>query len=140
MNYLHCMIRVSNLDVSLDFFTRIMGLREVRRWQSEAGRFTIVHVGGPDDPDTLTIELTHNWDPEELSGGRNFGHIAFAVDDIFEVCTRAMEGGIVINRPPRDGKTAFFKTPDGISIELRQKGEPKGKAKPWVDMPNVGSW
>jgi lactoylglutathione lyase len=140
MNYLHCMIRVSNLDESIDFFTRIMGLREVRRWQSEAGRFTIVHVGGPDDPDTLTIELTHNWDPEELFGGRNFGHIAFAVDDIFEVCTRVMEGGIVINRPPRDGKTAFFKTPDGISIELRQKGEPKGKAKPWVDMPNVGSW
>jgi lactoylglutathione lyase len=147
MRYLHTMIRVSDLETSLDFFCNKLGLREVRRITNEQGRFTLVFLAAPED--TLTgpenrrsplIELTYNWDPEVYTGGRNFGHLAYEVDDIYALCQRLMDAGITINRPPRDGNMAFIRTPDGISIELLQKGAPKPPAEPWRSMPNTGTW
>ncbi len=147
MRYLHTMIRVSDLDKSLDFFCNKLGMREVRRVVNEAGRFTLVFLAAPDDeltgPENRKSplhELTYNWDPEVYTGGRNFGHLAYEVDDIYALCQRLMEAGITINRPPRDGNMAFIKTPDGISIELLQKGAPKPPQEPWASMPNTGTW
>lgn len=146
MKFLHAMIRVGDLDRSLRFFCDILGLREVRRTENEKGRYTLVYLAAPEDADEAlrtgapTIELTYNWDEREYSGGRNFGHLAFAVDDIYEVCARLQQAGVTINRPPRDGHMAFVRTPDGISIELLQKGKPLEPAEPWASAANVGSW
>jgi lactoylglutathione lyase len=146
MEYLHTMVRVSNLDQSLDFFCNKFGLVEVRRIENEKGRFTLVFLAAPDDVeksrDTRAplLELTYNWDEHEYSGGRNFGHLAYRVDDIYETCRKLMEAGVTINRPPRDGYMAFIKTPDNISIELLQRGEPKPAQEPWASMPNTGTW
>ena len=146
MEYLHTMVRVSNLDHSLDFFCNKFGLVEVRRIENEKGRFTLVFLAAPDDVeksrDTRAplLELTYNWDEHEYSGGRNFGHLAYRVDDIYETCRKLMEAGVTINRPPRDGYMAFIKTPDNISIELLQRGEPKPAQEPWASMPNTGTW
>ena len=146
MEYLHTMFRVSNLEQSLDFFCNKFGLVEVRRIENEKGRFTLVFLAAPDDVeksrDTRAplLELTYNWDEHEYSGGRNFGHLAYRVDDIYETCRRLMEAGVTINRPPRDGYMAFIKTPDNISIELLQRGEPKPAQEPWASMPNTGTW
>ena len=144
MRYLHTMIRVADPDATIRFF-EVLGLREVRRMENEAGRYTLIFLATPDDMNgsgeraNAEVELTHNWDPEEYSGGRNFGHLAYRVDDIYATCQRLMDGGVTINRPPRDGHMAFVKTPDGISVELLQDGrlEP---AEPWASMPNTGSW
>ena len=138
MRYLHTMIRVSDLDASIRFF-ELLGLREVRRIDNDRGRFSLIFLAAPGDEGRAEVELTHNWDPEIYTGGRNFGHLAYRVDDIYETCQRLMDAGIVINRPPRDGHMAFVKTPDGISIELLQDGA-LPPAEPWVSMPNVGSW
>ncbi|MBZ6382524.1 VOC family protein [Sphingomonas sanguinis] len=138
MRYLHTMIRVSDLDASIRFFA-LLGLKEVRRVDNERGRFSLIFLAAPGDEGRAEVELTHNWDPEIYTGGRNFGHLAYRVDDIYETCQRLMDAGIVINRPPRDGHMAFVKTPDGISIELLQDGA-LPPAEPWVSMPNVGSW
>ncbi len=138
MKYLHTMIRVSDVDATLKFFDTL-GLRELRRYESEAGRFTLIFLAAPGDEDAQ-VELTHNWDPEPLSGGRNFGHLAYAVEDIYQLCQRLLDAGITINRPPRDGRMAFVRTPYGISIELLQKGEALPPAEPWSGMPNVGEW
>ncbi|MCG7392587.1 VOC family protein [Microvirga sp. ACRRW] len=146
MEYLHTMIRVSNLEQSLDFFCNKFGLVEVRRIDNEKGRFTLVFLAAPGDvekaKDTKAplLELTHNWDESEYAGGRNFGHLAYRVDDIYETCQKLMDAGITINRPPRDGYMAFIKTPDNISIELLQRGEPKPAQEPWASMPNTGTW
>lgn len=147
MRYLHTMIRVSDLDRSLDFFCNKLGMREVRRVTNEQGRFTLVFLAadedrltGPENRKSPLVELTWNWDPEVYTGGRNFGHLAYEVDDIYALCQRLMDAGITINRPPRDGNMAFIKTPDGISIELLQKGAPKPPQEPWVSMPNTGTW
>ncbi len=146
MEYLHTMVRVSNLEQSLDFFCNKFGLVEVRRIENEKGRFTLVFLAAPDDMeksrDTKAplLELTYNWDEHEYSGGRNFGHLAYRVDDIYETCRKLMEAGVTINRPPRDGYMAFIKTPDNISIELLQRGEPKPTQEPWASMPNTGTW
>ena len=141
MQYLHTMIRVNDLDASIDFFTKILGFVEQRRNVSEKGRFTLVFVACPETPD-CPVELTYNWDPEIYTGGRNFGHLAIAVDNIYDYCANLMKHGVIINRPPRDGRMAFVKTPDGISIEILQRG--KGVhlpvAEPWASMPNIGSW
>ena len=139
MRYLHTMVRVSNLDASLDFYCEKLGLTEVRRTDHAAGRFTLVFVAPPGQED-CAIELTYNWDPEEYSSGRNFGHVAFEVDDIYATCKRLMDGGVTINRPPRDGKMAFVRSPDNISIELLQKGAALPKQEPWASMPNTGAW
>ena len=139
MQYLHTMVRVSNLEKSLDFFTRILGFVEQRRHVNEKGRYTLVFVACPESPDT-PVELTFNWDPEVYTGGRNFGHLAIAVDNIYEYCARLMKEGVTINRPPRDGRMAFVRTPDGISIELLQAGTALPPAEPWTSMPNTGSW
>ncbi len=141
MQYLHTMIRVSNLDTSLDFFTRILGFKELRRHVSEKGRFTLVFVACPETPE-CPVELTYNWDPEVYTGGRNFGHLAIAVDNIYDYCARLMKEGVTINRPPRDGRMAFIKTPDDISIEVLQRGEGVHlpPQEPWTSMPNIGSW
>ena len=139
MRYLHTMVRVTDLDASLDFYCNKLGLSEQRRIDVEAGRFTLVFLGAPDNPDSQ-VELTHNWDPEELSGGRNFGHLAYAVEDIYAACQRLMDGGVTINRPPRDGHMAFIRSPDGISVELLQEGAPLTPQEPWASMENVGSW
>ena len=139
MRYLHTMVRVSNLEQSLDFYCNKLGLKEVRRVNHEAGRFTLVFVAAPGQED-CTIELTHNWDPEQYTGGRNFGHVAYEVDDIYAMCERLRGAGVTINRPPRDGKMAFIRSPDNISIELLQKGAALPKAEPWVSMPNTGVW
>jgi lactoylglutathione lyase len=135
--YLHTMIRVTDVEDSIRFFN-LLGLDEVRRFDSEQGRFTLVYLAAPGDEDAQ-VELTHNWDPESYDGGRNFGHIAYQVENIYETCQRLMDAGITINRPPRDGHMAFIRTPDNISIELLQDGrlEP---AEPWVSMPNIGVW
>jgi len=133
------MVRVSNLEQSLDFYCNKLGLKQVRRVDHEAGRFTLVFVAAPSQED-CAIELTHNWDPEEYAGGRNFGHVAYEVDDIYAVCQRLRDSGVTINRPPRDGKMAFIRSPDNISIELLQKGTALPKAEPWASMPNTGSW
>ncbi len=139
MKYLHTMVRVSALDESLDFYCNKLGLVEVKRRDHEKGRFTLVFLAAPGD-EAAQLELTYNWDPEEYAGGRNFGHLAYEVDDIHAACQRLMDGGVTINRPPRDGRMAFVKSPDGISIELLQKGAPLEPAEPWRSMENTGSW
>lgn len=146
MHYLHTMVRISDVDESLDFYCNKLGLKEVRRTESEQGRFTLIFLAADEDADAAAekksplLELTYNWDPEEYTGGRNFGHLAFRVNDIYETCQRLMDGGVVINRPPRDGYMAFVRSPDGISIELLQAGEAKPAAEPWASMPNTGTW
>jgi len=139
MKYLHTMVRVSNLDEALDFWVKKLGLEELRRYDVEAGRYTLVFLAAPGDSDAQ-VELTHNWDPEELAGGRNFGHLAYGVDDIYETCSRLQAAGVTIHRPPRDGLMAFVRSPDGISIELLQKGRPLAPREPWKSMPNQGTW
>jgi lactoylglutathione lyase len=139
MKYLHTMVRVKDLDESLDFYCNKLGLKELRRKESEAGRFTLVFLAAPGDEDAQ-VELTWNWDPEDYTGGRNFGHLAYAVDDIYALCRRLADGGVTINRPPRDGHMAFVRSPDNISIELLQKGSPLSAAEPWASMPNTGQW
>lgn len=133
------MVRVSNLEESLDFYCGKLGLKELRRQEVERGRYTLVFLGAEDNPDAQ-IELTYNWDPETYSGGRNFGHLAFQVEDIYATCQRLMDAGVVINRPPRDGHMAFLRSPDGISIELLQRGKPLSPQEPWQSIPNIGSW
>ncbi|MCD1622160.1 VOC family protein [Citromicrobium bathyomarinum] len=146
MEYLHTMIRVSDLDESLDFFCGKLGLVEVARTEVEAGRFTLVFLAAPGDEERArehkapTVELTYNWDPEQYSGGRNFGHLAYRVDDIYATCERLRSAGVTINRPPRDGHMAFIRSPDGISIELLQKGESLPPQEPWASMENTGTW
>ncbi|MCG7505168.1 lactoylglutathione lyase [Mesorhizobium retamae] len=146
MRYLHTMVRVTNVDESLDFYCNKLGLKEVRRIENEQGRFTLIFLAASEDEKSGVearaplIELTYNWDPEEYKGGRNFGHLAYEVDDIYATCQRLQEQGVVINRPPRDGYMAFIKSPDGISIELLQKGAAKEKAEPWASMANTGTW
>ena len=139
MKYLHTMVRVGNLEVALNFYVNKLGLKETRRAENAAGRFTLVFVAAPESPEA-EIELTYNWDEREYSGGRNFGHLAFAVDDIYATCERLMKAGVVINRPPRDGRMAFVRSPDQISIEFLQKGKPLPPKEPWTSMPNTGSW
>ena len=139
MKYLHTMVRVSDLDESLDFYCNKLGLREVRRKDVEAGRFTLVFLAAPGDEDAQ-VELTWNWDPEEYGEGRNFGHLAYAVDNIYETCRKLVDAGVTINRPPRDGYMAFVRSPDNISIELLQKGDALPKQEPWASMENSGSW
>ena len=144
MKYLHTMIRVSDIDATLSFFD-LLGLKELKRYDIEAGRFSLIFLAAPGDEDAQ-VELTHNWppedgsDPEVYGEGRNFGHLAYAVDDIYESCQRLMDGGVTINRPPRDGRMAFVRSPDNISIELLQKGEPKPPLEPWASMENIGEW
>jgi lactoylglutathione lyase len=139
MRYLHTMVRVTNLEESLDFYCNKLGLTEQRRIEVEAGRFTLVFLGAPGNPE-VQVELTYNWDPEKLAGGRNFGHLAYAVENIYELCQRLMDAGVTINRPPRDGHMAFVRSPDGISVELLQEGGSLPPEEPWVSMPNVGEW
>jgi lactoylglutathione lyase len=133
------MVRVSDLDASLAFYRDHLGLDELRRYDSEAGRYTLVFLAAPGDQEAQ-IELTYNWDPEEYKGGRNFGHIAYRVDDIYALCRRLMDAGVTINRPPRDGRMAFVRSPDNISIELLQKGDALPPEEPWASMPNTGEW
>lgn len=149
MEYLHTMVRVRDLDASLDFYCNKLGLKEVRRIENDKGRFTLVFLAAPGDlgggEGAVTdmrpcIELTYNWDPEDYGGGRNFGHIAYRVDNVYDACARLQAGGVTINRPPRDGNMAFVRSPDGISIELLQRGDPLPPAEPWASMPNTGSW
>jgi lactoylglutathione lyase len=139
MKYLHTMIRVSNLEASINFFVNTLGFVEQRRYENEKGRFTLVFVAAPESPDA-PVELTYNWDPEDYAGGRNFGHLAIGVDHIYDYCEALQKNGVVINRPPRDGRMAFIKTPDGISIEILQKAEALPVAEPWASMGNTGSW
>ena len=146
MQYLHTMVRVSDLEASLRFYCELLGLEEISRKDSEQGRFTLVFLAAPEDrarareDKAPMLELTHNWDPEDYQGGRNFGHLAFRVDDIYALCERLQQGGVTINRPPRDGYMAFVRSPDGISVELLQKGEPLPAQEPWASMANTGSW
>jgi lactoylglutathione lyase len=146
MEYLHTMVRVADLDQSLDFYCNKLGLIETRRVENEKGRYTLVFLAAPDDLERARetraplVELTYNWDEHEYQGGRNFGHLAYRVDDIYETCRKLMEGGVTINRPPRDGNMAFIRSPDNISIELLQRGAPKPPAEPWASMPNTGVW
>ncbi len=146
MEFLHTMVRVKDLDASLAFYCDLLGLHEVKRYDSEAGRFTLVYLAAPGQLETAkqtfspTIELTYNWDSEEYTGGRNFGHLAFSVENIYELCQKLMDAGVTINRPPRCGHMAFVKSPDGISIELLQKGDYLPPQQPWVDMENTGTW
>jgi len=146
MRYLHTMVRVTDLDASLDFYCNKLGLKQVRRIDNDKGRFSLVFLCAPDDVELAEknqaplVELTHNWDPEDYKGGRNFGHLAYRVDDIYATCQRLMDGGVTINRPPRDGHMAFVRSPDGISIELLQAGGAKPPAEPWASMPNTGAW
>jgi len=139
MRYLHTMVRVSDIDESLDFYCNKLGLKELSRKDSDAGRYTLVFLGTDENPEAQ-VELTYNWDPEEYSGGRNFGHLAYEVDDIYVLCSHLMDNGVTINRPPRDGRMAFVRSPDNISIELLQKGEALPPAEPWASMPNTGTW
>lgn len=140
MKYLHTMIRVLDLDRALDFFINKLGFKEIRRRESERGRFTLVFLSAKDDEESM-LELTYNWDQkEEYTYGRNFGHVAYQVDNIYDFCNSLIEKGVTINRPPRDGYMAFIKSPDNISIELLQKGEPLEISEPWVSMPNIGDW
>ena len=139
MKYLHTMVRISDIDESLKFYVDNLGLQEIRRTDYEQGRFTLIFLAAQGNEDAQ-IELTYNWDPEAYTGGRNFGHLAYEVDDIYEVCERLMNGGVEINRPPRDGRMAFVRSPDNISIELLQKGERLPEKEPWVSMPNSGQW
>lgn len=146
MQYLHTMVRVSDLDASLHFYCDLLGLEEVSRKDSEKGRFTLVFLAAPGDRERALadkapmVELTHNWDPEEYTGGRNFGHLAYRVDDIYALCDKLQVGGVTINRPPRDGHMAFVRSPDNISIELLQKGDALPPKEPWASMENTGSW
>lgn len=139
MKFLHTMVRVTDIDASLKFYCEHLGLEERRRKDSEGGRFTLVFLGAPDD-DGPEIELTYNWDPEEYGEGRNFGHLAYRVDNIYDLCQRLMDAGVTINRPPRDGHMAFVRSPDNISIELLQKGDALLPQEPWASMPNSGKW
>ena len=139
MKYLHTMVRVTDIDRSLHFYCEMLGLVELRRVDNEKGRFTLVFLAAPGDEDAQ-VELTYNWDPEEYGGGRNFGHLAYQVDDIYALCQRLMDNGVTINRPPRDGYMAFVRSPDQISIELLQKDRPLEPKEPWKSMPNVGEW
>jgi lactoylglutathione lyase len=139
MKYLHTMVRVSNIDESLDFYCNKLGLKEIRRIENEQGRFTLVFLAAPGD-ESAQIELTYNWDPEAYTGGRNFGHLAYAVDNIYDTCERLMNAGVIINRPPRDGRMAFVRSPDQISIELLQKEGALEPREPWLSMPNTGVW
>ncbi|MCF6253063.1 MAG: VOC family protein [Methylococcaceae bacterium] len=146
MRYLHTMVRVNNLEKSLDFYCNKLGLSETKRIESEEGRFTLVYLAAPLDKnhaesiEAPTLELTYNWDTEEYAGGRNFGHLAYEIDDIYLLCQKLMDAGVVINRPPRDGYMAFVRSPDNISIELLQKGNPLDKQEPWASMENTGFW
>ncbi|MCB1513954.1 MAG: lactoylglutathione lyase [Hyphomicrobiaceae bacterium] len=146
MRYLHTMVRISDIEKSLDFYCNKLGMREMRRMDSEQGRFTLIFLAAPEDRRRAAeetaplIELTYNWDPEAYAGGRNFGHLAFEVDDIYATCQSLQDKGVTINRPPRDGRMAFIKSPDGISIELLQKGASLPHAEPWASMANTGTW
>ena len=139
MKYLHTMVRVSDLDASLDFYCNQLGLVELKRYESEKGRFTLIFLAAPGDEDAQ-VELTYNWDPEEYGEGRNFGHLAYRVDDIYALCRKLMDAGVTINRPPRDGHMAFVRSPDNISIELLQKGDALPPKEPWASMENTGHW
>jgi lactoylglutathione lyase len=139
MKYLHTMVRVSDIEASLDFFCNKLSLKEVRRWDNSDGRFTLIFLAAEGD-ESSCIELTHNWDPEEYTEGRNFGHLAYQVENIYAICRRLMDGGVTINRPPRDGYMAFVRSPDNISVELLQAGEPLPPEEPWRSMPNIGHW
>ncbi|MCS5580037.1 MAG: VOC family protein [Gammaproteobacteria bacterium] len=139
MKYLHTMVRVSNLETSLDFYCNKLGLKELRRYESEEGRFTLVFLAAKGD-EHAQVELTFNWDPENYNEGRNFGHLAYAVDNIYDICQRLVENGVTINRPPRDGHMAFVRSPDNVSIELLQAGNPLPEQEPWVSMKNTGKW
>ena len=146
MRYLHTMIRATDLEKTLEFFVVHLGLVEVRRYESDEGRFTLIFLSAPGDLNKIDssqsplIEITYNWDPENYEGGRNFGHLAYQVEDIYETCQRLIDGGVILNRPPRDGRMAFVRSPDGISIELLQAGDALEIREPWVSMNNVGSW
>jgi len=146
MRYLHTMVRVKDLDKSLEFYVNMFGLQEVRRIENEKGRFTLVFLAAAEDVATAQehkaplLELTYNWDSEDYAGGRNFGHLAYEVDDIYEICAKLQAAGVTINRPPRDGHMAFVRSPDGISIEILQKGASLAPAEPWISMENTGSW
>lgn len=146
MRYLHTMVRIRDLDASMRFYTDLFGLQEVRRTENEKGRFTLIFLAAPGDVDAARagkapcVELTYNWDAEDYTGGRNFGHLAYEVDDIHAFCQKLMDNGVTINRPPRDGYMAFIRSPDGISIEILQKGEALPVTEPWASMPNTGSW
>ena len=139
MKYLHTMVRVTDLDESLKFYRDLLGLRETRRIENEKGRFTLVFLA-PEGQEDAPIELTYNWDPEEYSGGRNFGHLAYEVDDIYAFCQKVMDAGVTVNRPPRDGHMAFIRSPDNISLEILQKGTPLEAKEPWASMANTGVW
>jgi len=139
MKYLHTMVRISDVDESLDFYCNKLGMKEIKRRDDEGGRYTLIFLAAPDDEDAL-LELTYNWDPEEYGEGRNFGHLAYQVEDIYETCQRLMDAGVTINRPPRDGRMAFVRSPDNISIELLQKGPSLQKQEPWASMENTGKW
>ena len=139
MKYLHTMVRVQDLDASLDFYCTSLGLKEVKRKEIEAGRFTLVFLA-PEGQEDAQVELTYNWDPESYTGGRNFGHLAYEVDDIYATCQHMMDRGVLINRPPRDGRMAFVRSPDNISVELLQKGDALPAAEPWSSMENTGEW
>ena len=146
MRYLHTMVRIKDVDQSLRFYCELFGLVEVRRYENEKGRFTLIFLAAPEDEDAARndkapcLELTYNWDTEDYAGGRNFGHLAYEVDDIYATCQKLMDNGVTINRPPRDGHMAFVRSPDGISIEILQKGESLGPAEPWDSMANTGAW
>jgi len=146
MRYLHTMVRVKDLDASLHFYTTVLGLKEIRRFENEQGRFTLVFLAAGDDLGHASehmapcVELTYNWDTEDYTGGRNFGHLAYEVDNIYDTCKHLQDNGITINRPPREGRMAFVRSPDGISIELLQKGENLPVSEPWSSMPNTGKW
>jgi lactoylglutathione lyase len=146
MEYLHTMVRVTDLDASLDFYCNKLGLVEISRYDNEAGRFTLVFLCAPGDVEKAkanrspSIELTYNWDPETYTGGRNFGHLAYEVEDIYALCQKLLDGGVTLNRPPRDGRMAFVRSPDGISFELLQKGSAQPVAEPWASLPNIGVW
>jgi len=146
MKFLHTMVRVTDIDAAKRFYCDSLGLVEVSRYDNEGGRFTLVFLAAPDDLERAKadqapmVELTYNWDPEAYDGGRNFGHLAYEVDDIYASCERLQAGGVTINRPPRDGRMAFVRSPDGISVELLQKGRAQAPKAPWADMPNVGVW
>ena len=139
MKYLHTMVRVTDIDKSLAFYCQALGLTELKRYDSEEGRFTLVFLAAEGDEEAQ-VELAHNWDPEPYDGGRNFGHLAYSVEDIYATCQRLADNGVVINRPPRDGRMAFVRSPDGISIEILQQGQALAPMAPWLDMENIGEW
>ena len=139
MKYLHTMVRISSVDDSLDFYCNKLGLIELRRYDDDKGRYTNIFLAAPGNEDAM-VELTHNWDPEEYAGGRNFGHLAYGTENIYTLCQHLMDNGVTINRPPRDGRMAFIRSPDNISIELLQQGDALAPIEPWLSMPNTGSW